>query len=47
MLVYDGDNFRAKKGDDGCVPRLRYAHIIRDSRTPLNVLPAKIMQVKL
>ena len=47
VRVYDGDIFRAKKGDSGCVQGLRYAHIVRDSRTLLYVLPAKIMQVKL
>ena len=47
VRVYNGDIFRAKQGVSRCVPGLRYAHIVRDSWTRLNVLPAKIMQVKL
>ena len=30
-----------------CVPGLKYTYIVRDSWTRLNVLPAKIMQVKI
>ena len=43
--VYNGDLFRAKQGVSRRVPGLKYAHVVRDSWTRLNVLPAKIMQV--
>ena len=36
---------RRNKGAARSVPRLREVHVIRDSWTKLNVLPAKIMQV--
>ena len=43
--VYDLDLQRAKAGLTRRVPGLKYCHIVRDSWTRLNVLPAKIMQV--
>lgn len=43
--VYKSDLYRAKHGVSRRVPGLKYAHIVRDSWTRLNVLPAKIMQV--
>ena len=43
--VYKADLLRAKHGTTRRVPGLRYAYIVRDSWTRLNVLPAKIMQV--
>lgn len=43
--VYQADLYRAKQGTTRRVPALRYAYIVRDSWTRLNVLPAKIMQV--
>ena len=45
--VYVADIQRAKQGMCRRVPGLKYAHIVRDSWTRLNVLPAKIMQVSL
>jgi hypothetical protein len=45
VSVYNGELFRAKQGVSGRVPGLRYSHVVRDSLTRLNVLPAKIMQV--
>ena len=45
VRVYNGDLFRAKQGVSRRVPGLKYSHIVRDSWTRLNVLPAKIMQV--
>ena len=41
--VYQSDLYRA--GISRCVPGLKYSHIVRDSWTRLNVLPAKIIQV--
>ena len=35
---------RAKGGISRRVPGLKFSHIVRDSWTRLNVLPAKIMQ---
>ena len=43
--VYRSDLYRAKNGISRRVPGLKYSHIVRDSWTRLNVLPAKIMQV--
>ena len=43
--VYRSDLCRAHKGISRRVPGLKYAYIVRDSWTRLNVLPAKIMQV--
>ena len=43
--MYNGGIFRAKLGVGRRVPGLKYAHIVQDSWTRLNVLPAKIMQV--
>lgn len=40
--VYSVDLFRAKQGVSKRVPGLKYAHIVQDSWTWLNVLPAKI-----
>ena len=37
--------YRAQNGISRRVPGLKYAHIVCDSWTRLNVLPAKIMQV--
>ena len=45
VRVYNGDLFRAKQGVSRCVPGLKYSHVVRDSWTRLNVLPAKIMQL--
>uniref|UniRef100_A0A1X7V628 Transposable element P transposase-like RNase H domain-containing protein n=1 Tax=Amphimedon queenslandica TaxID=400682 RepID=A0A1X7V628_AMPQE len=42
--VYKVDMKRAKNGQTRRVLKLKYSHIIRDSWTRLNVLPAKIMQ---
>ena len=36
---------RRESGHARMIPRLREIHIIRDSWTKLNVMPAKIMQV--
>lgn len=46
VRVYNGDLFRAKQGVSRRVRGLRYSYVVRDSWTRLNVLPAKIMQVK-
>ncbi len=43
--VYKSDLYRAKHGISRRVPGLKYAYVVRDSWTRLNVLPAKIMQV--
>lgn len=43
--VYVADMQRAKAGISRRVPGLKYAYIVRDNWTRLNVLPAKIMQV--
>ena len=43
--VYKSDMSRARCGISRRVPVLKYAHIVRDAWTRLNVLPAKIMQV--
>lgn len=43
--VYKSDLLRANSGISRRVPNLKYAHIVRDPWTRLNVLPAKIMQV--
>ena len=43
--VYESDLYRAQHGISRRVPGLKYAHVVRDSWTRLNVLPAKIMQV--
>lgn len=40
------DLCRAQSGLSRRVPGLKYCHIVRDSWTRLNVLPAKIMQVQ-
>lgn len=45
--VYRSDLARAKSGISRRVPGLKYSHIARDAWTRLNVLPAKIMQVKI
>lgn len=45
--VYQMDLKRAKSGLTRRVPGLKYSHVVRDSWTRLNVLPAKIMQVSL
>lgn len=44
--VYRSDLCRAQQGISRRVPGLKYSHIVRDSWTRLNVLPAKIMQVR-
>ena len=44
-MVYHADMCRAKGGISRRVPGLKYAYIVRDNWTRLNVLPAKIMQV--
>ena len=36
---------RREKGNARMVPKLRESHVLRDSWTKLNVVPAKIMQV--
>ena len=43
--IEDLDLQRAKDGLSRRVPQLKYSHVVRDSWTRLNVLPAKIMQV--
>ena len=43
--VFRLDLRRAKDGLSRRVPQLKYSHVVRDSWTRLNVLPAKIMQV--
>lgn len=43
--VYKSDLSRARCGISRRVPDLKYAHVVRDAWTRLNVLPAKIMQV--
>lgn len=43
--VYKADMCRAQQGISRRVPGLKYAHVVRDSWTRLNVLPAIIMQV--
>ena len=45
--VYKSDLNRAKCGISRRVPGLKFSHVVRDSWTRLNVLPAKIMQVRL
>ena len=45
--VYRTDIKRAKYGESRRVPKLKYSYIARDSWIRLNVLPAKIMQVKI
>ncbi len=43
--VYKSDLSRARCGISRRVPNLKYAYIVRDAWTRLNVLPVKIMQV--
>ena len=43
--VHRSDLYRAQQGISRRVPGLKYSHVVRDSWTRLNVLPAKIMQV--
>lgn len=43
--VYSVDLFRTKQGVSRRVPSLKYAHIVQDSWTKLNVLPTKLIQV--
>ena len=43
--VYERDLYRAQHCISRRVPGLKYAHVVRDNWTRLNVLPAKIMQV--
>ena len=45
QAVYRADLCRAKGGISRRVPGLKFSHVMRDSWTQLNVLPAKIMQV--
>ena len=45
VIVYESDLYRAQHGTSRRVPGLKYAHIVCDNWTRLNVLPAKIMQV--
>ena len=45
VRVYESDLYRAQHGIGRQVPGLKYAHVVHDSWTRLNVLPAKIMQV--
>uniref|UniRef100_A0A1X7V092 Uncharacterized protein n=1 Tax=Amphimedon queenslandica TaxID=400682 RepID=A0A1X7V092_AMPQE len=42
--VYRSNLYRAQNGIRRRVPRLKYAYVVHDSWTRLNVLPAKIMQ---
>lgn len=44
--LYKRELARASNNQARMVPRLREAHCLRDAWTKLNVLPAKIMQVK-
>ena len=44
--LYKRELVRASNNQARMVPRLREAHCLRDSWTKFNVLPAKIMQVK-
>ena len=43
--VYERDLYRAQRCISRRVPGLKYAHVVCDNWTRLNVLPAKIMQV--
>ena len=43
--MFDRECQRVKNGNARMIPKLREAHIIRDSWIKLNVAPAKIMQV--
>ena len=43
--VYESALYRAQHGISRRVPGLKYAHVVRNNWTRLNVLPAKIMQV--
>ena len=43
--LYARECARVDEGQARMVPKLRQAHILRDSWTKLNVTPAKIMQV--
>lgn len=45
--IFRADMKRAEAGLTRRVPGLKYSHVVRDSWTRLNVLPAKIMQVRL
>lgn len=45
--LYKREVVRVNNNQARMVPRLREAHILRDSWTKLNVLPAKIMQVSI
>ena len=45
--LYKSEVVRVNNNQARMVPRLREAHILRDSWTKLNVLPAKIMQVSI
>ena len=45
VKVYESDPYRAQHCISRRVPGLKYAHVVRDDWTRLNVLPAKIMQV--
>ena len=47
VSVYESDLYRAQHGINRRVPGLKYAHVVRDSWTRLDVLPAKIMQVNM
>lgn len=44
--MFDRECQRIRNGNARMVPKLREAHIIRDSWIKLNVAPAKIMQVR-
>ena len=43
VKVYESDLYRAQHCISRRVPGLKYAHVVRDSWTRLNVLPAKII----
>lgn len=45
MGVYKFDLYGAQHGISQQVPRLKYAHVVRDNWTRLNVYPANIFQV--
>ena len=44
--MYKRELERMKVGQATRVPKLKESHIIRDSWTRLNVLPSKVMQVR-
>ena len=45
--LYERELSRIRSGQCSRVPKLKQSYILRDSWTRLNVLPSKVMQVKM